>query len=328
MTALALEVENLVKIYRARRGWFGPASEPLRAIDGLSFHVPRGIVFGLLGPNGAGKTTLLKILSTLRRPTSGAARIEGFDVVTQPTQVRRHISMVLQETAVELFLSVRDNMLTYARFHGLDGREAGLCADRVIELFDLGAESERKVQDLSGGFRRRVQVAKVFIVQTPVLFLDEFSTGMDPILKRSVMDSLREESKRGRTIVLTTQILSEAEDLCDDILILNNGRQIARGDLNTLKLLSERVYEVVISFDSLPAGIEADLAALKTTHSTISGNTIEFGVKADEADALDAVSALAKKGRVLRVEIGGSSLEDIFVELTEKYEAARESEEA
>jgi ABC-2 type transport system ATP-binding protein len=322
MPAFALEVENLVKVYRGRRSLFGPASAPLRAIDGLSFQVPRGIVFGLLGPNGAGKTTLLKILSTLRRPTSGRARIEGFDVVSQPIHTRRNISMVLQETAVELFLSVRDNMLTYGRFHGLDGRESGLRADRVIELFDLAAESDRKVQDLSGGYRRRVQVAKVFMVQTPVLFLDEFSTGMDPILKRSVMDSLREESKRGRTIVLTTQILSEAEQLCDDILILNKGRQIARGDLNTLKLLSERVYEVVISFESLPAGIESDLASIKLTHSKITGNTIEFGVKAGESDALDTVSALAKKGRVLRVEIGGASLEDIFVELTKKAEEA------
>jgi ABC-2 type transport system ATP-binding protein len=320
MTAFALEVENLVKDYRGGRRLFGAATAPLRAIDGLSFNVPHGSVFGLLGPNGAGKTTLLKILSTLRRPSSGRARIEGFDVVAEPIQVRRNISMVLQETAVELFLSARDNMLTFGRFHGLDAREASICADRVIELFDLAAESERKVQDLSGGFRRRVQVAKVFMVQTPVLFLDEFSTGMDPILKRSVMDALREESKRGRTIVLTTQILSEAEELCDDILILNKGRQIARGDLNTLKLLSERVYEVVISFESLPVGIEADLAAMRPTHSTVTGNTVEFGVKDGEIHALDAVSALAKKGRVLRVEIGGASLEDIFVELTKKAE--------
>jgi ABC-2 type transport system ATP-binding protein len=320
MSALALEVEKLVKVYHGRRSLFGPASAPLRALDGVSFNVSRGIIFGLLGPNGAGKTTLLKILSTLRRPTSGYARIEGFDVVTHPIQVRGNISMVLQETAVELFLSVRDNMLTFGRFHGLEGREAGLRADRVIELFDLGGESERKVQDLSGGFRRRVQVAKVFMVQTPVLFLDEFSTGMDPILKRSVMNSLREESKRGRTIVLTTQILSEAEELCDDILILNSGRQIARGDLNTLKLLTESVYEVVISFETLPVGIEADLEAIKPTHLNIKGNTIEFGVRDGEILALDAVSALAKKGRVLRVEIGGASLEDIFVELTKKAE--------
>src|SRR6185295_16975392 len=106
------------------------------------------------------------------------------------------------------------------------------------------SESHRKVQDLSGGFKRRVQVAKIFMVETPVVFLDEFSTGMDPILKRSVMSALREEARKGRTIVLTTQILSEAEELCDDILIMNHGREVARGDLQALKLLSDGVYEV------------------------------------------------------------------------------------
>ena len=313
----ALEVDNIVKVYPARRnGLFGARREPVRAIDGLSFNVPRGSIFGMLGPNGAGKTTLLKILATLLQPSSGHARIESFDVVERPLEVRRRMSMVLQETAGEMFLSVRDNLLTYARFHGLAEAERG--AAENMQLFDLTTEADRKVQDLSGGFRRRVQVAKVFLVKTPVLFLDEFSTGMDPILKRAVMDALRKESARGRTIVLTTQVLSEAEELCDDILILNKGRQIARGDLHALKLLSQDVYEVAITFESLPAGIEHEMAALHPVRSRINGNTLEFCVKAREAEALEIVAALAKKGRVLRVEIGGASLEDIFVELTQK----------
>jgi len=315
----ALEVDDIVKVYPARRnGLFGARSEPVRAIDGLSFNVPRGSIFGMLGPNGAGKTTLLKILATLLQPSSGHARIEGFDVVEQPLEVRRRMSMVLQETAGEMFLSVRDNLLTYARFHGLSKPEAEKRSAEIMQLFDLTPEVDRKVQDLSGGFRRRVQVAKVFLVNTPVLFLDEFSTGMDPILKRAVMDALRKESARGRTIVLTTQILSEAEELCDDILILNKGRQIARGDLHALKLLSQDVYEVAITFESLPAGIEREIAALHPIRLQINGNTLEFCVKAQEAEALEIVAALAKKGRVLRVEIGGASLEDIFVELTQK----------
>src|SRR5579864_8937325 len=319
MPDFALEVENLVKTYRAKRGGiFGRASGPVRAIDGLSFTVPRGEIFGLLGPNGAGKTTLLKILSTLLQPTSGSVRIEGVDAVAEPLEARRRIATVIQETAVEMFLTVRDNLLTFARFHAIEANEALRRADRVIELFGLGSEIERKVQDLSGGFRRRVQVAKVFLVNTPVLFLDEFSTGMDPILKRAVMDALRKESARGRTIVLTTQILSEAEELCDDILILNKGRQIARGDLHALKLLSQDVYQVAITFESLPAGIEREIAALHPIRSQINGNTLEFCMKAQEAEALEVVAALAKKGRVLRVEIGGASLEDIFVELTQK----------
>src|SRR5579863_8029271 len=324
MPDFALEVENLVKTYRAKRGGiFGRASGPVRAIDGLSFTVPRGEIFGLLGPNGAGKTTLLKILSTLLQPTSGSVRIEGVDAVAEPLEARRRIATVIQETAVEMFLTVRDNLLTFARFHAIEANEARRRADRVIELFGLGSEIERKVQDLSGGFRRRVQVAKVFLVNTPVLFLDEFSTGMDPILKRAVMESLREEAKRGRTIVLTTQILSEAEELCDDILILHKGKQVARGNLNTLKLLSQTAYEIVMTFETLPQGIQEEIAKLNPLHVHIDGNTVEFGLKTGEVQALDAAAALARKGRVLRVEIGGASLEDVFVELTQSIQAAK-----
>jgi ABC-2 type transport system ATP-binding protein len=318
MTAFALEVENLSKVYGDRGGILGRRKEPQRALDGLSFRVARGTIFGLLGPNGAGKTTTLKILTTLRRPSSGSAKIEGFDVVSQSLEVRKRISLVLQETAVELFLSVRDNLLTYARFHGVDSREAAKRADEVMTLFELRPESERKVQDLSGGFKRRVQVAKAFLIQTPVLFLDEFSTGMDPILKRSVMDALRKEAARGRTIVLTTQILNEAEELCEDILILNKGREIARGNLNTLKLLSQTAYEIVMTFETLPQGIQEEIAKLNPLHVSIEGNTVEFGLKTGEIQALDAAATLARKGRVLRVEIGGASLEDVFVELTQK----------
>lgn len=312
MSNFALEVENLAKVYE-RRG-----QPPVRAVDRISFSVPRGEIFGLLGPNGAGKTTLLKVLTTLLRPTSGAARIEGFDVVARPLEVRKRISMVLQETAAELFLSVRDNLLTFARFHGLDSREARRRADTVMEKFQITSYAEQKVQDLSGGSRRRVQVSKVFMIETPVVFLDEFSTGMDPILKRAVMGYLREEAAKGRTIVLTTQILSEAEELCDDILIMNRGKQVARGDLNALKLLSAGVYEISLTFDKLPETIASDVARLAPLRSHIDDNSIEIALKAEEENILDIVSGLSKKGRVLRVEVSGASLEDIFVELTKE----------
>jgi ABC-2 type transport system ATP-binding protein len=312
MSDFALQVENLVKVYRRR------SPTPVRAVDGMSFNVARGTIFGLLGPNGAGKTTILKILSTLSQPTSGGARLLGYDVVAQPLEVRRRISVVLQETAVEMFLSVRDNLLSFARFHGLERGLARRRADDVLERFHLTAEADRKVQDLSGGYRRRVQVAKVFMVATPVLFMDEFSTGMDPILKRAVMDYLREEARQGRTIVLTTQVLGEAEELCQDILIMNKGRQVARGDLNALKLLSEDVYEVVMTFDQLPASIEQELARLAPVRLKIKQNTIEATLKAEEARVLELVSELARNRRVLRVEVSGASLEDIFVELTQE----------
>jgi ABC-2 type transport system ATP-binding protein len=312
MSPLALEVQDIVKIYNSRR------RQPVRAVDGMSFAVSQGTIFGLLGPNGAGKTTLLRMLTTLCRPTSGSASILGIDVVEKPLEVRRRISSVIQETAAELLLSVRDNLMTFARFHGLDRATASRRADEVIERFQLRAYVERKAQDLSGGYRRRVQVAKVFMVETPVLFLDEFSSGMDPILKRDIMAQLRNEARKGRTIVLTTQILNEAEELCDDILIMDQGKQVARGDLNTLKLLSQGVYEISMTFDQMPDEIEAELAQLETLRTHINQNSIEVAFKAPEGQVLEVVTGLARDRRVLRVEINSASLEDIFVELMQR----------
>jgi len=303
----ALEIHNIVKTYGS-----------VRAVDDLSFKVAPGTIFGLLGPNGAGKSTTLKILTTLTRPTSGTASVLGFDVVKHPLEVRRRIASVIQETAVDLLLSVRNNLLTFARFHQVETGRAQRRAAEVMERFRLTAEVDRKVQDLSGGFRRRVQVAKTFMVDTPVLFLDEFSTGMDPLLKREVMTLLRDEARRGRTIVLTTQILSEAEELCEDILIIDRGREVARGDLNTLKLLSQGIYEVSMTFDQMPEHIEKQLKALSTLRTRVQNSTLEVAFRAPEGQVLDIVTALASDRRVLRLEVNGASLEDVFLELTQE----------
>jgi ABC-2 type transport system ATP-binding protein len=310
MSASAIEVDRLVKVFQ-RRG-----RAPVRAIDELTFSVAQGSIFGLLGPNGAGKSTTLRVLTTLLRPTSGSARVAGFDVTASPLEVRRRIAVVIQEHAADLLLSVRDNLVSFGRFHGLGGETLRARAARVMEQFGLVEHAASKVQDLSGGFRRRVQVAKVLMVETPIVFLDEFSTGMDPILKRGVMASLREESRRGRTIVLTTQILTEAEELCDDILIINRGRQVARGDLHALKLLSQGVYELTVTFDELPPDVEAQVAALKPLRMKITGTTLQASLKQDEQGVLALVSRLAGGGAVRRVELGGASLEDVFLELT------------
>ena len=310
MAAAAIEVEDLVKVFPVR------GRAPVRAVDGLSFSVAPGSIFGLLGPNGAGKTTTLRVLTTLLRPTGGRAAVAGHDVVASPLDVRRRIAVVVQEHAADLFLSARDNLVAFARFHGLGGPALRSRVGRVLEQFGLAEFAGRKVQDLSGGYRRRVQVAKVFMVDTPVVFLDEFSTGMDPLLKRSVMDSLLAEAARGRTIVLTTQVLSEAEALCDDILIVNRGRQVARGDVNTVKLLSQGVYEVAVTFDVLPPGLEEELRALRPARLLVSGNTVELALKEPESRVLALVSEMATRGHVRRVEVGGATLEDVFVELT------------
>jgi ABC-2 type transport system ATP-binding protein len=310
MSHHAIVVEHLVKTFERRR------QPPVHAIDDVSFSVRRGSIFGLLGPNGAGKTTTLRILTTLAQPTAGQVWVEGFDVIRHPLDIRRRISVVIQENAAELFLTVRDNLATYGRFHGLSAATIRARSEDVLDQFALGSEAGRKVMDLSGGFRRRVQVAKVFMVDTPVVFLDEFSTGMDPLLKRSVMTRLRDEAARGRTIVLTTQILSEAEELCDDILILNGGRQAARGDVNALKLLSAGLYDVTVTYDRMPEGLESDIDAFHPQRFQVNQNTVVVTLKDRETRVVDVVGKLASRGRVLRLEVGGASLEDVFVELT------------
>jgi len=309
---IAISVDQLVKVYRSRR------SSEVRAVDGLSFQVRRGSIFGLLGPNGAGKTTTLRVLMTLARPTSGQVSVLGFDIVRQALEVRRHIGVVIQEQAAELLLSVQDNLLTFARFHRQAGAAVRARADEVMARFGLENVAATKVQDLSGGVRRRVQVAKMFMVDVPIVFLDEFSTGMDPILKRSVIALLHEQASQGRTIVLTTQILTEAEELCDDILIMNQGRQIARGDLNHLKTLVERLYEVSVTFERIPDQLTQLVEAFHPLELTVVHNTARMKLREEETRVLELVSILARQARLLRIEINGASLEDIFVELTQR----------
>ena len=306
----AIVVRDLVKTFTHRR------QADVRAVDGLTFAVRRGSIFGLLGPNGAGKTTTLKMLTTLLRPSSGTIAVEGFDPVKDPFEVRKRISVVIQESAADLFLSVLDNFATFGRFHSLSPKAIRDRTEDVLDQFELRPEANRKVMDLSGGFKRRVQVAKVFMIDTPVVFLDEFSTGMDPLLKRSVMARLRQESSRGRTIVLTTQILSEAEELCDDILIMRAGRQAARGDVNTLKMLSGGLYEISVTFAALPDSLEAAIAAYHPLRVEASQNSALITVREQEGRVLDLVAHLGRIGRVLRIEVSGASLEDIFIELT------------
>jgi len=305
----AIVVTNLAKTYGSRL-------RPIRAVDDLSFTVQRGSIFALLGPNGAGKTTTLRIMTTLTRPTGGSVEVLGHDVVEAPLEVRRRIGVVIQDQAADLLLNVRDNLLTFARFHGSAGPAVRERADRVMTQFGIADVVDRKVQDLSGGIRRRVQVAKMFMIDVPIMFLDEFSSGMDAILKRSVMDMLRAEAAAGRTIVLTTQILGEAEELCDDILIMNNGRRVARGTVQALKELAGRLHDVTITMDQIPPELPAIAARYQPERFVVQHNTVQLQLRGEEARVLELVSALGREARIQHLEITGASLEDVFVQLT------------
>jgi ABC-2 type transport system ATP-binding protein len=308
----AITTRNVVKIYAEK------SAAPVRALDGLDLDVQRGEIFGLLGRNGAGKTTLLRILTTLTRPTEGEAAVNGFDVVLSPLRVRQSICVVLQENAVEIYLSVMDNLTTFARFHGVPSAEIVSRAERVIDQFGLGDVRSQMVIDLSGGLKRRVQLSKVFMVDKPIIFLDEATTGMDPINKRTTLDAIRQQARQGRTVFLTTHMLQEAEELCDRVAIIDRGRCVALGDLPTIKGLASDVYDVSITFENLTPETHQALHMLPLLNKTVRANTVLLSVKGKDITPLDVLTALARTSTILHFEVTSASLEDVFLELLQR----------
>ena len=307
----AIEVSSLVKVFAKR------SQRTIRAVDGLSFQVPKGSIFGLLGPIGAGKTTTLRILTTLLTPTAGEARVMGHDVVQSPLAVRKQICVVVQENAIELHLSVQNNFRVFGRFHGLSAGEIQRRTDRVSELFGLSEYLNEKGMDLSGGLKRRVQVAKTFIIDKPVVFLDEATTGMDTFNKRTTIQAIKEESRKGRTIVLTTHVLDEAEVLCDSIAIMNHGKLVAQGSVDSVKAYGLRMMSLSMSL----AEISPSTLDLVRTYQPISidvkNTTIDVTVK-DDNTALAILAAVRQQAEVRYFEITTASLEDVFIQLLDK----------
>ena len=212
--------------------------QDLRVLRGVDFEVARGSIFALLGSNGAGKTTVVKILSTLLAADTGTARVNGFDVATQAADVRESISLTGQFAAVDEILTGRENLVLVARLRHLKGAKgAGQIAADLLARFQLTDAASRRVSTYSGGMRRRLDIAMSLIGNTPVIFLDEPTTGLDPQSRVEVWNSVRQLAGRGSTVLLTTQNLDEAEQLADRIAILHQGRIIANGTLAELKQL-------------------------------------------------------------------------------------------
>ncbi|GAB3740579.1 ABC transporter ATP-binding protein [Amycolatopsis oliviviridis] len=222
--APAIEVRGLEKSYGKSR-----------VLRGVDFSVARGGIFALLGSNGAGKTTVVRILSTLLKADGGVASVGGFDLATQPANVRESISLTGQFAAVDEILSGRENLVLVARLRHLS--RPGKIADDLLERFSLTDAAARKVSTYSGGMRRRLDIAMSLIGNPPVIFLDEPTTGLDPQARVEVWQAVKELAGRGTTVLLTTQYLEEAEQLADRIAILHEGRIIVNGTLAELKRL-------------------------------------------------------------------------------------------
>jgi ABC-2 type transport system ATP-binding protein len=220
----ALQVRGLRKSY-----------DQLHVLTGVDFDVARGSIFALLGSNGAGKTTIVRILTTLLKPDSGTASVDGFDVVSQPARVRESVSLTGQFTAVDEILTGRENLILIAKLRHV--KSAGTVADDLLGRFGLADAAERRVSTYSGGMRRRLDIAMSLIGNPPIIFLDEPTTGLDPEGRIEVWKVIQNLADSGTTVLLTTQYLDEAEKLADRIAILHEGTIIARGTLEDLRKL-------------------------------------------------------------------------------------------
>jgi len=276
MSEGVIRVEGLVKEYK-----------PIRAVDSVTFEVKKGEIFGLLGPNGAGKTTTIKILTTLTKPSSGKAFIMGIDVGEHPELVKLHIGVVPQENNLDRELTAYENMLIYGMLHNVKDLPSKI-GDR-LKMVDLWERRNEPVERLSGGMQRRLLIARALLPEPPILFLDEPTVGLDPQVRREIWDTIRRIKVQGRTILLTTHYIEEAEILCDRVGILSRGRLIA---LDTPKNLKAMVGEYVVEFSK-------------------KDGSIEWVICKDREEAHKVAMGINNN-----VTIRKSNLEDVFIKLT------------
>ena len=304
----AIDVRNIVKKY----GEF-------EAVKGITFDVAEGEIFGLLGPNGAGKSTLIRMMTTLLPPTSGTAIVGGHDVVKDPTGVRNTIGVIPQALTTDLELSVEENLLIFAKLYGVPREKRERLITQLLEFVELTQWREAQVKNLSGGMRRRVEIARGLVHEPKIFFLDEPTTGLDPVSRVNVWEMLtRIKSERQLTILITTHYMDEADKLCDRIAIVDHGELKALDSPMKLKasVPSNNVLEV--SFSHVPEGWEARLKSLPEVDA-LTGHDHMFKISTKDGPAATRAlldSAAAAGVTVLSLSVASTTLDDVFVHYT------------
>jgi ABC-2 type transport system ATP-binding protein len=291
----------------------------VKALDGLSLDVEEGTVLSVLGPNGAGKTTCVRILATLLKPDSGRAMVGGIDVIKHPEKVREVIGLSGQYAAVDEILTGWDNLVMFGQLYHL-GKKASIArAEELLEKFSLTDSAKRPIKTYSGGMRRRLDLAASLIVKPKVLFLDEPTTGLDPRGRQEMWSVIEELVKGGVTLLLTTQYLEEADQLADEIAVIDHGKVIARGTSDALKkqVGGERL-EIVVESQNITKAMEVV--------ATVSGNkaSLDEGLRMISAPVSTGATALIETLRSLDaagihpldVGLKRPSLDDVFLSLT------------
>lgn len=302
--------EELVKTYDKGK---------VRALDNLSIDVEEGTVLGVLGPNGAGKTTTVRILSTLLRPDSGRAIVAGIDVIKHPEKVREVIGLSGQYAAVDEILTGYDNLVMFGQLYHLGKKNSVIRANELLERFSLTEAAKRPIKTYSGGMRRRLDLAASLIVKPKVLFLDEPTTGLDPRGRQEMWGVIQELVKGGVTLLLTTQYLEEADQLADEIAVIDTGKVIARGTSDALKkqVGGERL-EVVVDSAHVAKTMEIVAAISGLTPTLDEGLRMISAPVSTGAKALfEVLKSLDDLGiHALDVGLKRPSLDDVFLSLT------------
>ncbi|MCC6617305.1 MAG: ATP-binding cassette domain-containing protein [Anaerolineae bacterium] len=293
-------------------------------LNGFDLTVRRGSVCGLLGPNGAGKTTAIRVLATLLELDSGQAQVAGFDVTTQARQVRENIGLVGQYAAIDEIMSGRQNLIMFGRLNHLSSREADKRADALLEQFDLAEAARLPVAKYSGGMRRRLDLAVSLIVSPPVLFVDEPTTGLDPVGRREVWAAIRSRVADGTTVLLTTQYLEEADQLADRISMLKAGRVIAEGTPDELKgALGGDWLDIVLPLDT-------DKSVVMRIVESVASGPIQADDEANRISVpvIERTRALVTVARALAdaqiepqdLSLRRPTLDEVFIHLTSTNE--------
>jgi ABC-2 type transport system ATP-binding protein len=299
----------------------------VRALDSLNLDVEEGTVLGVLGPNGAGKTTTVRILSTLLRPDSGRATVAGIDVIKNPEKVREVIGLSGQYAAVDEILTGYDNLVMFGQLYHLGKKNSVLRANELLERFGLTDAAKRPIKTYSGGMRRRLDLAASLIVKPKVLFLDEPTTGLDPRGRQDMWGVIEDLVKEGVTLLLTTQYLEEADQLADEIAVIDTGKVIARGTSDALKkqVGGERL-EVVVESQYVARTIQIVTAVAGIKPSFDEGiRQISAPVSTGSKALLDVLKSLDEAGiHPLDIGLKRPSLDDVFLSLTGHSAEAKE----
>jgi ABC-2 type transport system ATP-binding protein len=307
----AIEVQQLEREFKGG----------LRAVDGIDLEVAAGEVYGFLGPNGAGKTTTVRMLVTLLRPTGGRALVAGHDVATEPHLVRKRIGVALQEAALDMLMTGRELMELQATLHGIPPRDVADRAANLIERVGLSQAAERRVGTYSGGMRRRLDLAMALIHAPDVLFLDEPTTGLDPVSRITLWEEVRRLRDEGTTVFLTTQYLEEADQLADRVGIINAGRIVAEGTPAALKAEVGRPHLDLTFTEDTDLGRAREVMARFGDHRPASeGCHLSIAIAGGATEIAPVVRALDEAGLlVASLELVQPTLDDVFVEKTGRH---------